>query len=272
MDGAYGAINTRLSNKYNLRSMIDKKKEEHLYHYTSFEAAIKIVASKELLFSKMDALNDINEQSGPEIIGGKSESGLIKKVLKGYTQISLTMDYLHGRDGYDIPAMWGHYAQKGKGFCLVFQKEELLKAVKRRNTTLYSKEVDYFDTLNPQDFLYEQRYGTLESFINGKKDTLFFHKSKDWEYEQEYRVISTKKNPKPLNVRESLVGIIQYGRTQDEFLNSIEYKVLSKIDNILEFYRYSTLLDKGTLYNIDGEVNHPIDYNIAITKNASAVE
>ena len=154
--------------------MIDKKKEEHLYHYTSFEAAIKIVASKELLFSKMDALNDINEQSGPEIIGGKSESGLIKKVLKGYTQISLTMDYQHGRDGYDIPAMWGHYAQKGKGVCLVFQKEELLKAVKRRNTTLYSKEVDYFDTLNPQDFLYEQRYGTLESFINGKKRHIVF--------------------------------------------------------------------------------------------------
>ena len=150
---------------------------------------------------------------------------------------------------------------------MIGQKEELLKAVKRRNTTLYSKEVDYFDTLNPQDFLYEQRYGTLESFINGKKDTLFFHKSKDWEYEQEYRVISTKKNPKPLNVRESLVGIIQYGRTQDEFLNSIEYKVLSKIDNILEFYRYSTLLDKGTLYNIDGEVNHPIDYNIEAVTN-----
>ena len=252
--------------------MIDFNKKEHLYHYTSFEAAVKIVVSKELLFSKMDAVNDINEQSGPEIIGVEDEFGLIKKALKGYTQISLTMDYQHGRDGYNIPAMWGHYAQKGKGICLVFQKGKFIKAVKRRNTTLYSKEVDYYDTLNPQDFLYEQRYGTLASFINDKKDTFLFHKSKDWEYEQEFRVVSIKKNPKPLNVRESLVGIILYARTKDEFLNSIEYKVLSKIDNRLGFYRYSTLLDKGTLYNIDGEVNHPIIYDLATTKNASVVE
>ena len=68
------------------------------------------------------------------------------------------------------------------------------------------------------------------------------------------------------------VPIILYARTKDELLNSNEYKVLSKIDNRLEFYRYSTLLDTGMLSNIDGEVNHHIIYDLAITKNASAVE
>lgn len=250
--------------------MIDFRGTAHLYHYTSFESAIKIIASNQILFSKMDSLNDINEQNGSEVLCAKEYSHRISKALSNYRQISLTTDK-KGKFGYDIPAMWGHYAQKGEGVCLIFQKEGLIKTVKRRNTTLYSKEVDYFDTLNPQDFLYEQRYGTMESFINSKKDILFFHKSKDWRYEQEYRVISIKKNPKPLNVRKSLVGIILYSRTHDLFLNSIEYKVLSKIDKRLGFYRYSTLLDKGTLYNIDGEVNNPIIYDIAITKNASVV-
>lgn len=251
--------------------MIDFMQETHLYHYTSFESAVKIIASGMIMFSKMDSINDINEQNGPDVIGPKDYSHKICKILSNYKQISLTTDK-KGKCGYDIPAMWGHYAQKGKGVCLAFKKKGLIKAVKRRNATLYSKEVDYFYTLNPQDFLYEQRYGTLESFINDKKDILFFHKSKDWEYEQEYRVISIKRNPKPLDVRESLVGIILYARTKDELLNSNEYKVLSKIDNRLEFYRYSTLLDTGMLSNIDGEVNHHIIYDLAITKNASAVE
>lgn len=37
--------------------------EEHLYHFTTFEAAVKILATNELRFSKTNNANDILESN-----------------------------------------------------------------------------------------------------------------------------------------------------------------------------------------------------------------
>lgn len=169
--------------------MIDFKLFDHLYHYTSFESAVKIIASKRILFSNMDSVNDINEKNGPIVlnVSGDDAERKIVKILSGYKQISFTDDNApekgkRGRRGYDIPAMWGHYAEKGKGVCLVFDKQLLINYVESR-TTLYSNKVKYYNPLHPEDFLYSKYYGSIENYIFNSKDTLFFHKSKDWEYE-----------------------------------------------------------------------------------------
>ena len=41
--------------------------KECFYHYTSFESAIKIIASRTLLFSKINRLSNINESCGPTV-------------------------------------------------------------------------------------------------------------------------------------------------------------------------------------------------------------
>ena len=37
------------------------KMSEYLFHYTSMDKAIKIIASNTLLFGKLETMNDINE-------------------------------------------------------------------------------------------------------------------------------------------------------------------------------------------------------------------
>lgn len=93
-----------------------------LYHYTTFESAEKILTSNSLKFSKLSNMNDINESYRPVI-----DSLGIEISLEWIGQISLTQDGY--RKGYAIPSLWGHYAQKGNGACLVFNKEKLLGQV-----------------------------------------------------------------------------------------------------------------------------------------------
>lgn len=79
----------------------------------------------------------------------------------------------------DIPAMWAHYAQNHYGLCLGFDKEiggafiEGIKGVVRY--TDQQTEVDW----------------TKIDCVPHEGDTknFFYEKAKEWEYEQEYRVV-----------------------------------------------------------------------------------
>lgn len=79
--------------------------------------------------------------------------------------------------------LWAHYANSHKGFCLAFDLEQLLANIGCEN--YYSGNVKYkksppqvglFDMLNPKEKRMITKYG--------------FYKSKRWEYEQEYRIIT----------------------------------------------------------------------------------
>ena len=99
-------------------------KTEKLYHYTSFESAIKILVSNKLLFGKLSNLNDINESFRPLFYSSSINHENALKELSKYKQISLARD---GKlKGFAIPSMWGHYAEKGYGVCLVFDKRSCL--------------------------------------------------------------------------------------------------------------------------------------------------
>ena len=48
-----------------------------------------------------------------------------------YRQISLTIDDMEqNKLGFDLHQMWGLYADKGKGVCLVFDKDTKVSQVK----------------------------------------------------------------------------------------------------------------------------------------------
>ena len=65
-----------------------------LYHYTSFDSAIKIIETKNVRFGRLENMNDINE-TYREIFykeGCTIAYMDVKKALQEYQQVSFTMD------------------------------------------------------------------------------------------------------------------------------------------------------------------------------------
>ena len=228
-----------------------------LYHYTNENSLNKILLNKNLLFGKLSRMNDINERQKEVYIDYRGESTFpsssfpkILRELKHLGQISLTKDSQRQR-GFDIPAMWGHYADRGHGVCLVFDWGVMERIVGERG--LYSKSIDYGELENPGELLYDSKtHGTAEEFLSKAKDVLFFRKSSDWEYEQEYRIIAIDSEYTHLEFGDALTGAIIYSENQSAFLSSPEYKALKTLLPADSVYRYGTSLERGHLYDAKG--------------------
>lgn len=178
-----------------------------LYHYTSIKNAKKILPAKRLKFGRLSKMNDINEVYRCLMF----PHGLINikqdylRELDLYQQISLCRDY--PQRGFNIPSMWGHYAENGCGVCLVFDKRRLTNAAEKyccqkgciRYRNFYNPDI-YCNTCTAQQFFEE----------NAKE--LFFEKTRDWRYEQEYRIVArfNKDTEHYLNFGDSLMAIIMY--------------------------------------------------------------
>lgn len=206
---------------------------EKLYHYTSFEAGCKILASKELLFGKLQNLNDINESFrqffyDSEVFNIKDE---FEKEFAKCRQISLTMDRPN-KLGFLIPAMWGHYAQKGYGMCIVLDKQKIINQCKK-NSFKYGA-VNYKTDYSPEIII--EKTDAPQTVFKEKYKQIFFTKTIDWSYEQEYRIITYAHNgeQQKLNIKGAIVAaIICYSKTlkdsDDTCLNSAEYKAIKAI-------------------------------------------
>lgn len=248
--------------------------KEYLYHYTSLEAAVKILASGTLLFSDIARLNDINESCGPIVLYSgfsDSEINVFEEELSNYKQISLSID--EGcHKGFDIPPMWGFYARRGNGTCIVFNKETLISGIKQ-NPYLHSNQVSYSDLEDPNVITYDKQLKeSFAQFINRSKEKLFFRKTEDWAYEQEYRIITISNEIKALDISKHIVSVILYNRNHKDFLNSVEYAALSKIRPDIGFYRYTPdfMGGQGNLYDVDNNSIKPlIVLNFSITKGAN---
>jgi hypothetical protein len=107
-----------------------------LYHFTNFDAACKIIESKQLRFGKLSRMNDLIENNKivfQRVIFGSlekdKENGLFaEEEMHRYQQISFSQDkYVDGKiyEGFNLHPMWGLYADRGYGVCLVFDKKKL---------------------------------------------------------------------------------------------------------------------------------------------------
>ena len=101
-----------------------------LYHFTSFDSACKIIESKRLKFGKLSQMNDLVESNKMVfqrvVFGNLEEDNLngmyAEKEMHKYQQISFAQDrYVDDRiyEGFNLHPMWGLYADKGNGVCLV---------------------------------------------------------------------------------------------------------------------------------------------------------
>lgn len=206
-----------------------------LYHYTKFDTAIKILESHSLRFGRLHNMNDIHENDKlsyvdtTETLINSFPSDLLDAIdceMAKYRQISLTADDdKQDKLGFDLHQMWGLYADKGQGVCLVFNKDMLCKQIDDavlHKIVSYDTSVESFYIANPNDFQSIQRN------IQEQAEMLFFHKRKEWEHEQEYRFIKRCTN---LNKEEylyygkALKYIILNSAIEDADINIFKKKV-----------------------------------------------
>lgn len=232
---------------------------ERLYHYTSFDNAMAIIATGKLRFSQLCSLNDINEAYRPEYIGidrtasisdfDKSfsilDKGVITKVIQKFQQISLSRD-TDDNYGFAISPMWGHYAQKGTGICLVFDKNKLIKNLNPDDYGIvqYRKEMDG-SIIIPLDSTED-----CTGYINSHKREIFFTKTSDWSYEQEFRIVNMikRKTNRYLDIKDAIIAVIINTNREDENILSAKCSLLNALlDSKVGICNYSSFLGTKSL-------------------------
>lgn len=217
------------------------EKTEKLYHFTSFDTALKIIESNHLRYGRLNNMNDIHENDKIVLVDANNHptdkfpsdvlDELYDEIYK-YRQISLTADDKEGdKDGFDLHQMWGLYADKGEGVCLIFDKKELEKgfgSAALHDRVSYDKTVDsyYISLSNTADKV------SIE--IREHANEIFFHKRREWEHEQEYRLLRRC----PIATREEYL-----------FLgHALKFVILSSrlhnLDEVLYFKKIKNIKDK----------------------------
>ena len=232
---------------------------ERLYHYTSFDNAMAIIATGKLRFSQLCNLNDINEAYRPEYIGidktasisdfdkgfSTLDKGVITKAIQKFQQISLSMDS-DDNYGFAISPMWGHYAQKGTGICIVFDKNKLIRKLNPDDYGIvqYKKERDgsiIIPLENTED---------CTGYINSHKREIFFTKTSDWSYEQEFRIVkmSKRKTNRYLDIKDAIIAvIINTNREGENILSAKCSSLKALLDSKVGICNYGTFLGNKSL-------------------------
>ena len=224
----------------------------HLFHYTNFESSLKIITTHSLKFGNFEDMNDIAE-ANREVFGMVSDD-IIYRVLSEYHSISLTLDNF-SRRGFSIDPLWGHYAQKGNGVCLVFDKNHLCRSLanqfgKKAIIAPVKYQSDYTGTIFTDGNSEEK----VRKYIENNIEDIFFTKSIDWEYEHEVRVlVNTNKKNEYFNFGEdSLLAVILCLPKVWDYKESPQFKVLKKILPDKPILRYFTMFGNRELVNEEG--------------------
>lgn len=158
------------------------------------------------------------------------------EILSKYRQLSLTQDmsYEDGTvvKGFDIPAMWAHYAEKGKGVCLVLNKKQIVK--KLGETACMHQAVEYDREYDETIHLTGDDPSTE---LAENIEDIFFKKTLDWRYEQEYRAVKEEPDESVCYldlVENTLLAVILYsggnlGTNIKSVYESSEYLALGKL-------------------------------------------
>ena len=185
-----------------------------LYHFTSFNTFVKIWHSKSLLFQPYNNVNDCLERSKFVRVPDFSDESMNKlneldNQLATYKQISLMLDYSEKVKGFMSTMMWGHYGDKGYGVCIELDSDklDLSDNIIKRGVIHYSLDIKP-PTLKKED--------NILTFIDTYSDYFFFQKTKEWEGENEYRLISCTQAKIDINDAISAVYMFGYYRPETQ--------------------------------------------------------
>lgn len=151
------------------RENASKRKTLRLYMYVTAEALFSILKSGRLKLSHPWKTNDITECLA------QNESEL-RHEIKNFGYLCFTSDCTS-------PAMWGYYADRGRGACLAFDFDVI-----EIQEGIYELVIDGAINANHPIYIRKVVYSENRSANNQCGDE-FYCKSKEWEHEQEYRIV-----------------------------------------------------------------------------------
>lgn len=132
-------------------------------------------------------------------IDGKTQRELLQDVLYYNEVIFNSMGVFSLSEDPVQPLMWAHYSASHTGFCLGFENHETSVVGQ------YGNKVDYFEKMPKPNIRSFQEDGGGE--VVG---LIAYSKSKDWEYEKEWRILKQSGNklyPYPGILSEVVLGI-----------------------------------------------------------------
>ena len=168
-----------------------------LFHFTSWKNFQLIMNDLSLLPSSFGNLNDLNEANVNNM--NMTENFMVMYDAEKYIKerchlLCFSQNYEIngiGQEGSNHPAMWAHYAENSDGVCIVIDKEKFIKTNRQiLDTHCYQfGGVSYsiINTLDDEEIDYKVE--TPEEFIKNNWEGLFFLKHKDWENEDEHRLL-----------------------------------------------------------------------------------
>lgn len=216
--------------------------------HTSFETALKIIFSDCFRFSPLSKMNDTTEQKLRLKYNFQIETRKqsIERFEKYWSQWSSNTKLLcFSRDlpkekacgeskdifdvggrGFALPRMWAQYASNNSGICLIIRKKELESLVKAAYPYAICDNVSYYEWFSGfeiSETLFNQidtciKHDSSSSFVadmlcENKEFTKYsyFCKLKDWENENEYRILIPSKEREYLyieNISSCLAGMV----------------------------------------------------------------
>lgn len=159
-----------------------------LYYMTSHKVATEhILPERRLKLSLFDQLNDPFELQ-PHSLGEKHLRHINAALREQYFGkkgiLCFTADW-------KSPVMWAHYAEKHTGMCLGFEIPEFRGTDRLVEPVVYAPERLTFLLDAEKDL-----YGINQAFVQA----MLYTKSREWAYEQEYRVVAN------LDVQDPVTG------------------------------------------------------------------
>ena len=196
-------------------------REKYLCHYTSFDSLCSIISSMTLRVCSFARSNDIAElESNISCILDTEKKSNIERYIEekcGYISFSKNKVFEGEkpipRYGYLIPNMWGIYADKSQGACLVLDEDALIKEnVGALNSAeWYSfQDVEYRKF---QNLKLTSSKDSIEDTIRGLCTHILGTKHDSWESEQERRLVGVGL-PSVLSLKgNAIIGIVIGKRT-----------------------------------------------------------
>lgn len=241
----------------------------YLYHYTSFETALKILYSESFWLSPLSNTNDTTEQKCRVSYAFRRTdemNNLItcfenewKKLVSNSKLLCFCQDHkkpsntketgysifdVSGR-GFALPRMWAQYSNND-GVCIIVEKSKLLDLVNESFPNAIFQPVRYRTENNRFEFSEESlrhvckiikaqhNVEVVSSFlknIDGFINYAFFTKSNDWSNECEFRIFVPTSEPGYLHLEDvqSCIAGIVVGERIDESKSYVLQKIWPKI-------------------------------------------
>jgi hypothetical protein len=199
--------------------------DKYLYHYCQLSTAIELILPKKRLkLGLLKNTNDPRENKGfifthfsksndehldiPII----DKNNMVNKKLMSNCKVlcfSTSNSVFHG---FQLSNMWAHYGGNHKGVCIELNKDIFIKENQKfindnfRTITYRNPEIQKFPgkVIDTYKLLKENSY--FLKYRNDNKEFLYFTKTKEWEHEQEMRLIyfSKKRSDEYCKIKKSL--------------------------------------------------------------------